>query len=720
MALAVVSGLVWAGLQSRLSLRSVLSHDQGRVEIVSDVTISSIVRAKGSTLSFRAVGNIAASGEPATRLDLRWYEFAQNARRPRPGEVWRLHLRLHAPRGSANPGRRYWEDDAFRHGIGASGYVRNGDNVYQRTRRGYGWIEQLRQQLSQKLYGHLRHYRSGPLIVALAVGDRQYLTEQHWEVLRRTGLSHLVAISGLHIGIVAGLAYRLGTVLGSAPVLRVSSQRSLLAGCLLSALMALAYAAMAGFTIPTRRALIVVFVFLLSSLSRRVTRPMHVLSIALLCIIVSDPRCVLDSGFWLSFTAVAVLLYSSGGQLFRSAIGDLWRMQFAILIGLMPLMIILFGQVSLAAPFINFVLLPVFGFFLVPAVLFGVLLQVVYESGGLALLRAVAWLLDVLWSVLVPVSDMALLIGKSGTPGTGAILLAVSGALLFLAPLQLSLRSLGLICLLPALFAAPATPAPGEFELTVLDVGQGLGVVVRTHRHVLIFDTGPKWRSGSDAAGRILLPFLEHSGIADVDRLVISHGDNDHAGGLQTLLQRFPDMTSLGSNVAGLDACLRGQRWFWDGVSFEVIHPQVGESWTGNNASCVVLVSNEQDCVLLTGDIEAEAEIALVGSLPDRLQCDLLVAPHHGSNTSSTHQFVRATHSRYVLVSASYLNQWGFPRPAVVRRWQRAGAVVLSTSTSGAISARVGREGDLVLRQDRCERRRFWRPDCAYHARQPD
>jgi len=699
---AALAGFAWAAFIAHLLLSDQVPLKAGRIDSRIDATVIGIVRQKGSTLILQAETRLVVDQQPV-RVDLRWYEFPANRQPPIPGETWRLNVRLRAPRGSANPGGRYWEDHAFRHGVAASGYVRSGKNEYLSTSVGRAAITRLRNRLSREIGGALAQRLTGPLVVALAVGDRQHLSDEHWQVLRKTGLSHLVAISGLHIGIVAGLAYALGAALGG---LR---DRGVVAACLCSAALATGYAALAGFTIPTRRALIVVFILLAARLSKRQLRPGHALSLALILVVLQDPMTPLDAGFWLSFAAVAVILYVSVGQLSRGGLHDLWRLQLAILFGLSPLMIILFGQLSLAAPAVNILVLPLFSFLFVPAVLIGVVTWLFHGATGLWIFHTVAALMDTVWPWLVRISEVDVLTRQFSTPGLAAILLAVFGAFWCLAPRGWPARWLGLICLVPALWYRPPAPSPGSFELTVLDVGQGLAVVVRTNRHRLVFDTGPKWRSGNDAAGRIVIPYLNSTGAGSIDRLVISHGDTDHAGGLRTLMLHYTEVPVLAGDIDGVNPCLRGQRWFWDGVGFEILHPPAGERWTGNSASCVLRITNGRHCALLTGDIEADAEQVLVRTHPSGLECDLVLAPHHGSETSSTQRFVTAVRPRYVFVSASHTNPWGFPRPAVVSRWHRSGAHVLNTATSGAISAHIAAGGGISITTQRCQRQRFWR-----------
>ncbi|NNM20970.1 MAG: DNA internalization-related competence protein ComEC/Rec2 [Gammaproteobacteria bacterium] len=699
-AATLLAGFAWTHIVAHRQLVGLPLEGTLDTQVV--VRVADVVQRDGSTLGFVAEAKLPGAG--LRRVWLRWYEFPAGVTPPRPGDLWQLDVRLRAPHGLANPGRRFRADFAFRSGLAASGYVRGSEN--RRIATGSTLLlASQRDRLSRQLAAGLKSDTGGALVVALAIGDRQHLSDGHWQVLRNTGLSHLVAISGLHIGIVAGLGYLGGTLLGGL------SRRGILLGCGLSALLAVGYAALAGFTIPTRRALLVVLVLLLCRLSRRDARPAQALAAALLLVLVFDPLAPLEAGFWLSFFAVVVLLYAGGGD--GSWLRRLWSAQLAVFVGLAPLLSLLFGQVALAAPLVNLMLLPLFSLVLIPLVLGGVVVFFLHAETGLLVLARAAALLDGVWPALQWVANFEALVYYPAHVPASVLFIAVIGSAWLLAPRGWPARWLGLLMLLPAVLPADHRPAPGAFELTMLDVGHGLAIVVRTRRHVLLYDTGPRWRSGRSAYSSAIRPFLRLQGNAAVDRVVVSHSDNDHAGGLDEVLADFPAARVLGSGVANKVRCQRGQRWFWDGLAFDVLHPPAGDGWTGNDASCVVRISNGKSCVLLTGDIEAAAERNLVARRYDRLRCALLAAPHHGSKTSSTAGFVAATGASHVLVSVNKTNQWGLPGATVVQRWQDAGAAVYLTANAGAISAHVSRHGEIGISRHRCRNARFWRPRCA-------
>ncbi|MBT8130902.1 MAG: DNA internalization-related competence protein ComEC/Rec2 [Gammaproteobacteria bacterium] len=698
--LFALAGLFWSALANDARLAQRLHPDKNRLEIEIEARIVSVVRQTDSGLAFR-VSALTDNDGPAKLLELRWYDYPSTAQRPLPGERWLLLTRLRAPRGLANPGARWQEDYALRHGVAGRGYILSGKKLP--AKKSGAQLNRIRDRLSHAVAASLPDSPGMPLLVALAVGDRQHLREQHWDVLRKTGLSHVISISGMHIAIVAGLAYLLGRLLG------VLSGGPIVAACLLSAVMASAYAALAGFTIPTQRALIVVFVFLASRLGRRRSGSTHALSLALLLVVLRDPWCPLDFGFWLSFGAVVVIVYVSAGRTVSNSWYETLRIQMAIIIGLGPLLLLFFGQLSLSAPLVNFLLLPLFTLLLVPGTLLGVLVWFVWPDVGIEIFRLVAFVLDFLWPQLVWIAGIPALSYQSAAPSAVTFALAVVAVAWCLSPPGWPARRLGWLCLLPVFLQHPTAPSHGSFFLQTLDVGQGLAVVVGTRNYWLVFDTGPAWRNGGDAGARIVVPYLQRLGVRRIDRLIVSHGDNDHAGGMAAILKHFAVDSVFASHIDGQPLCQRGDKWFWDGVVFEILHPPVDGHASGNNASCVLRISNGHACALLTGDIEAAAEYFLVARDAENIRCELVWAAHHGSATSSTQQFVTAAEPRVVVVSSGYGNPWGFPRPAVVRRWQRAGAILLNTASSGAINAAVDASGRLSLGTQRCRQKRFWR-----------
>jgi competence protein ComEC len=352
----------------------------------------------------------------------------------------------------------------------------------------------------------------------------------------------------------------------------------------------------------------------------------------------------------------------------------------------------------------------------VPTALAGMLLLCVSTTAGGWLLQLAAGFMDTLWTGLSWLASLDFALLSQHQPLTWTLPPAIAGLLLLLAPRGFPGKWPGLVLLLPMFAARPPDPPFGDVWVTLLDVGQGLSTVVRTRQHTLVYDTGPSYGPAFDTGRAVVVPYLRSQGVGWIDRLVVSHGDNDHIGGVASLLSDYP--------VANVDAgipelltmrkarqCRRGERWRWDGVDFSVLHPDGRSYRKGNNSSCVIRIeAGGGRRALLTGDIESESERLLLRELRDRLAVDVLVVPHHGSLTSSSPAFVGAVHPGYALFPTGYRNRFRFPRAPVVDRYRKAGAVLLDTAVHGAITVRL-RSGGLPPEAEsfRCNVRHYWR-----------
>lgn len=639
---------------------------------------------------------------------LNWYA---TGREPAAGETWRLTVRLKRPHGFANPGGFDYERWLFSQGIRATGYVRNDPgNGRVAVAQGYR-IDRLRGELRRQMRPVTESLRTGALLEALTLGVRDGMDEGHWRVLRRTGTAHLMAISGLHVGLVSGALFWLARRFWSRSGL-CDRCPAILAASVAALLGALAYGALAGYSVPTRRAVVMVAAVLLSLLWRRGLRPGHSLALALMAVLWMDPLAVLETGFWLSFAAVALLLLvlDQGPEQARywRALG---RMQWTLGLGMMPLSLLLFQEVSLVAPLTNLVAVPWVGLLVVPVSLLSALMAGLWP--GLAMLgwQLAGQLLELLWAGLELAGQLPLSSWQQGSGSAWRIAAALTGVLFLLMARSFPLRLAGIPLLLPLLCLRGPDPPEGGAWVTLADVGQGLAVVVRTRRHTLVYDTGPGYPSGFNTGEAVLLPLLRDQGVTGVDRLVISHGDNDHIGGARALLAGLPVYsirTSVPADVAWARSrrCRAGEQWRWDGVRFAMLGP-VRDGLAGNDASCVLLVEAAGHRLLLPGDIEAEGERSLLDSGAD-LSADILVAPHHGSLTSSSPDFIAAVRPDLVLFATGYRNRWNFPRPRIVERYRRHGGRLLSTAGSGAVRLRLEPGRDLKVNEWRKAERRYW------------
>ncbi len=623
-----------------------------------------------------------------------------------PGERWRLTVRLKRPAGFMNPGGFRYEDWLYRHGFAGTGYVRGGSRLTQP--QGHH-VDRLRQRLRARLRAALGgHPLTGPL-TALALGDRSAMTPGQWATLRATGTGHLMAISGLHVGLVAGLALALAAWCWARvpmlahrwPARGPAAVAGLAAGG--------AYAALAGFSVPTQRALVMLAVGLAALAWGRGRAPARALGLALIAVLAISPRAVLDPGLWLSFGAVALILMALAR---RPRPGPLWgalRVQTALALGLAPLSLALFQQAPLAGAAANLAAVPWVGLAVVPPLLAGTAALGLELPGGESLVRLAAAALSVLWAGLDWAATLPWVQWLRPAPPPWTVALAAAGAGLALAPRGLPGRALWPAFLVPLLAARPPAPPPGEAWITVLDVGQGLAVLVRTRHHALLYDSGG--RVGQlDAGAAAVVPFLRQAGVSALDVVMVSHGDLDHRGGLGAVRAALPVgriLTGVPWQVRDGLPCRAGQAWTWDGVRFEVLHP--AHPLRGNDGSCVLRVRTGAAAALLPGDLEARGERSLLRRAgPQALRADLLVAPHHGSAGASTPAFVAAVRPRWVVHAAGYRNRYRFPRPATVARYAAAGARQLVTGEAGAVRFALSAAG---LRGPWCHRsavRRFW------------
>ena len=709
--------IVWAWWQAALVLSNQLPAGYAGKDLLVRGVIEDIPVAVGKD-SYRFIFTVRQIQDPSTtgwvkvswKSRLRWY---RNAPALRAGENWQLRVRLKPPRGLANPGGFDYERWLFSQHFAATGYVRTATENYRPGSTVCRHINCWRQALAEQLSSTTGSNTTG-LLVALAIGDRSGISQQQWDMLRNTGTAHLMAISGLHIGLVAGLLFAVSQRLWKLfrltqfyPASRAAAVTAILG--------ALAYAILGGFSLPTQRAVVMVTVFMSGFLLNRCVQPWQALCISLVLILLYDPLAVLSAGFWLSFGAVAWIFYIiSGRQGASGKIKTALRIQGALTLGLLPVLLLGFQQVSLSAPLANIIAVPVVGLGVVPCVLTGTALLPVWPAVAGFLIQFAGHIMQLLTGFLGVLNSLPVGIWRADSGGLAIAGLCLLSALLMLAPAGLSVRLAGLLLLAPLLLGRTPRPATGEVRLDLLDVGQGLATVVRTRQHVLVFDTGPRSASGFDTGKSVVLPFLIAQKISGIDKLVISHSDNDHLGGARSIFNHIQVDSILSGMPGKIDfarssLCQRGQSWVWDRVVFEILSP-VARSH-GNNASCVLKITAENgQAALLTGDIEAPVERQLVKTYQAGLRADVLVVPHHGSRTSSTPGFVAAVDPQVALFPAGYANRFGFPKADVVDRYRRRGAAIYVTGSEGAIRVDLGhRDQPPVISGFRRSDRHYWR-----------
>ena len=688
-------GFSWACLSAQWALDDRLDPAldgrtlwlQGRVVDLPDV--------REGVVRFHLAAAQSRRAELPRLLRLAWYDGPP----VRAGEVWRLAVNLKRPHGLVNPQSFDYEAWLLAQRIGGVGTIKSGQRL-QEAGGSTAWRDRLR----QRLLSEDPHGRAGGL-AALVLGDGSGLSVDDWRVLQHTGTVHLMVISGTHVTLVAGMFYglvfwlaRLGWWPRAVPWLPVA--------CLLGFASALGYSLLAGFEVPVQRACTMIGLVLLWRWRFRHLGVSLPLLMAMTAVLVLEPLAVLQPGFWLSFGAVALLVLIFAARLGRwSGWRTLVRAQWAMALGLLPMMLALGLPISLSSPLANLIAVPWVGFAVLPSTLLGTLLLPVPWLGE-ALLWWSGLALDGLFRLLAAIAEGLPAWLPGALPLWSWLLLAL-GVLFILLPSGVPLRGLGVILLLPALFTPVQRPAEQHAEVWMLDVGQGLSMLVLTRRHALLYDAGARF-GDFDIGERVVLPSLRALDVRALDMLLISHADNDHSGGAEAVAQGLPISRVVSGDVAALPAVLGAepcgeQRWNWDGVQFSTWRWAAASD--SNQSSCVLMIEAAGERMLLTGDIDTPAERALIDSGRD-LQAHWLLAPHHGSRSSSSWALLKAVQPRAVLYSRGKHNAYGHPHPTVVSRYEAVNARAYDSVETGALRIDLGAFGEpFALR----EIPRFWR-----------
>ncbi len=702
------------------------------------------------------------------KIRLSWYYGEQvNA-----AEKWQFEVRLKPPHGFMNPGGFDYEAWLFQHGIHATGYVRKSAlNQRQQNSSRFafiGTINNIRQSLSQQIdviaSNHLGSNNmdstdqgtdetgSFALVKALAVGFKSSISHKQWQVLINTGTSHLMAISGLHIGLASLFAFVL--IRRTVPafiIKRIPAQHVAVAGGMIVALL---YALIAGLSVSTQRAIIMLFVLSIMMLIRRNHRPVDALGFALLLVLLIDPLAVLSVGFWFSFSAVAVIfisLDSSSGSTVQqqkvlntsvwtkviSTLKQWIRLQLVISVFLLPLSLFMFQQVSLISPVANFLLIPYVSFLVVPVVLLALACNLLFPAIAEILFILSAALLDLIWPVLFYLSELPYVLWVQGDVDVFKLLLATCAMLLIFFAKRLSslivkkisnkscfnrvycaVLFTAVLMFMPVFIITKPQLKTGEYRVTILDVGQGSAAVLQTQNRVMVFDAGAKYSDRLDAGSSVVIPYLRSLGVRSLDYLIISHGDTDHIGGAQAILDEYPATDVIGQDIENLHAknkygCFEGFKWQWDGVEFEFLSPAMGDisSFLGgkrNNHSCVLHVASKSGAVLFTGDIEKRVERQLLNKYGKQLAADILIVPHHGSKTSSSSAFINTIDPKISLFSLGYKNRYKFPNNEVIKRYELLSSDLIQTDKTGAITINLTEKDGIVVTKYREKAGKYW------------
>ena len=707
-------GVGFAGLHADHVLRSQLPAELGRRALEIEGRIAELPMHEPRRTRFEFVVDDDPSQPEALRgkrIRLGWFDEDLKARaRLQAGSRWAFPVELRAPMGLRNPGASDGEKHALAARIAATGHVM--EPVLARRLAPPSGIAAWRERMSARIAASVPS-DSSRYVRALALGDTRALDETDWSRLRAAGLTHLIAISGFHVGLVAGFfAMLAAAVWWLFPGLCRWLPRPFAAG--LGAIFgACLYAALTGFAVPTMRTAVMIAALVAARCLRRRQRLADTLALGCIVLLLLDPLAVLGAGFWLSFAGVAWLLWclpADQGPRRWAMLHGFVAAQAVATLGLLPLTVLLFGQASFAGPVANLAAVPWWSLVVVPLALIGVLAETLHAGLGQWPWQAAAWCFDLLWPALAWIADSPLAMAWLPEPRWYAWPLAMLSAFWCLLPRGLPGKPLALLLWLPLLCPPRDLPNHGEAELTVIDVGQGLAVLVRTANRSLLYDMGPATIDGFDAGARAVVPALHGLGVRRLDVAMISHGDNDHAGGWGSVSRAFPVQALLapeGSPAPGIVPCLAGQSWQWDGVRIRVLHPSAWFPYLGNEASCVLRIETAHGNALLTGDIGHLIEAKLLREDAASVRNDVVLVAHHGSAGSSDDAFVAATGARLALVSSGAGNRFGHPRPPVVRRWCDAGAEVVDTARAGAIRVWLGAEG-LQVQERRVAHPRLW------------
>jgi len=726
---AFAAGFFWAAGFAAHRLADALPAEwEGKeIQVVGVVAALPQFSERGVRFEFDVEQVVTPQARVPRHIQLFWFARAADAEddallnpgRLRAGERWQFVVRLKRPHGTANPHGFDYEAWMLEQNLRATGYVRKDPNNFRLDqfvpRPSYA-VERMRDTVAQRLKRVLQDDAYVNVLTALAIGDQHAIPQSQWRIYFRTGVNHLISISGLHVTLFSSMVFLLVYSLWRRSARLTLWLPARKAALLFGVAAAFGYALLTGFAVPAQRTFFMLAIVAAAVWFDRLSSPSRILALALFVVALLDPWAVLAPGFWLSFGAVAVIFYITSQ---RIGAANPWvqamRVQGAVTLGLVPAMLLLFQQVSLISPFANAFAIPVVSYVIVPLTLLGSFVPMDFP------LHIAHWLMDMTTRLLAWFAQVPDAMWQQHAPPEWTVFIAVAGVAWLLAPRGLPARWAGACLLLPMFLWAPAPLPAGALQLTVLDVGQGLALVARTRNHALVYDTGARFSADTDAGSRTVLPYLRAAGIGTLDGLIISHADNDHSGGATSvldgvpvgwLLSSLPETHTILQRGVPSVRCSAGQRWQWDGVRFEVVHPLAEdyvEKRKSNDRGCVLRIVAGEHTLLLPADIEAKSERELLARDAGALRAEVLIVPHHGSRTSSTPEFVAAVTPQVAIFTVGYRNRFRHPRPEVVERYQAVHAQLLRSDTAGAIEMVMPNQGAIEIAPYRIQNPRYWR-----------
>ncbi|WP_067520967.1 DNA internalization-related competence protein ComEC/Rec2 [Endozoicomonas ascidiicola] len=678
----------------------------GDFELIGEVVSAPLQRGESTRFDFEATKGVAKDGFSG-RVRLSWYD----APALQAGQRWSLVVRLREPHGFASAGAFDYEAWLAREGIHGVGYVRDATLLGESEYWGYRF-QQLKQRLKHWLVTELSEAVSG-VFSALLLGDKSGVPSDLWDLYNRTGTTHLLVISGLHIGLMAWLGFNLASLLAISGMLPLKRIPLIWFKSFFGIGLAMIYALLAGFSIPVQRALVMTVVALLSCCFGLRASLITLWVFALTIVLMLDTLAFTSVGFWYSFIAVAALCIGLSG---RPGIPSKWQRilkpQWLVFVVLLPLLLTNGQSVSLLSPLVNLIAIPVVGVMIVPSLLLAGGLFIFVPDIATQIIHFSGALLEFLHQFLQWIDHWRLLIPPRPTVQTAEMVLAMLGVLLLILPAALRLRWLSVFMLLPLIFTRERIPEYGVAEISVLDVGQGLAVVIRTNQHVMVYDTGDRFSESFTAADSVMIPLLNRLGVRTLDKVMISHGDRDHAGGVGALIQRYGEFDLIaGSELPAYNnkarACGKGETWNWDGVEFQILSG--GNQRRSNDASCVLKVTADDKSMLLPGDISHRIERQLMDESYEWLKSDVLLAAHHGSRYSSGDGFLAAVKPEAVIFSTGFANRFNHPSPETVSRAVAAGANTFNTAEDGTLSFHLSTDSLIISAYRKTHDRYWWR-----------
>jgi len=706
-------GFFWALFMANINLNDRLTKDLIKKDLTIKGEITDLPHQQGKNWHFNFKPELALSNNLEVQLPhkirLSWY-YAD--KKLKAGQSWQFRVKLKPPVGLLNESLFDYEMWLFQQGIGAKGYVKNDiNNRLLEDGSIFNLFPFLREKIRENIHRNEDKPESRAVLAALVVGDKSAISQDLWTVFRRTGVNHLIAISGLHIGLIAVLSYWLIGYLW-----RMSARLCLIYPApyiqsISALLFSFLYSGLAGFSISTQRALIMLVVVLSAKLVFVNLRPTKQLSIAVFAVLILNPISVVSPGFWLSFVAVASIFFVVYGKQQHSKIFSFLSIQWSITLFMMPFLLFWFNEISIISPIVNLVLVPLFSFAIVPLGLLVSVLDLIDWWFFGKLLDYYLILLDFILVGLNQVSQLSWSSFEVIRPNWGSFIILLLSAFIWHFPVNITPKIISLIAISTVFYSLNKEVRSSGLVMTVLDVGQGLSLLIEQGRFRLVYDLGPRYGKSSSATESVVLPFLKNKGIDKIDQLVISHLDSDHSGNYSSFLNKIKvDKTYSGEKILdhkGFSQCQTENGWSWGQTSFVFLNNS-DDQVSGNNASCVLKITVGNYSILLTGDIEKAAENTLLKNKADMLDADIVVIPHHGSKTSSSKAFIEAINPQIVVNSSGYLNRYNFPANSVKQRWESNGAMFLDTAMLGSIKIKIAVDNQRITNEEMIKTETFF------------